>query len=383
VPAVSGGLKEIGPKIARWVTSGGYILLKICARLGWGVTLSLGLLTTLFGTPRPAAADDTLTVMGASIAPSLYDVLDIVAEHAGFYKTEHLNVVEQLVNSPAIAAQLVGTGKGDLCALSYEAVLQGYEKGLHLQYFFSRSQRYTNEVGVLDDSPVRTLADLKGKNIGVINIGSAGEVTAQLMLEGVGIHPTEVTYSPIGVGAQAYQSILTKKVDAVGYPTGEIVPMEIVANVKFRVFRDPILSDVPNAGYAATPATIQSKADALKRFSRAIVHAAIFTRENPQVAARWFLEASGGKFTDADVQKKALEFVLLRPDLPGLDPMSNRIGALATTGMQIYARDLQQYGMTKDVVPVSAVVTNDYIDFANAFDHKAAIAAAKSYRPAN
>jgi NitT/TauT family transport system substrate-binding protein len=340
------------------------------------------LLLSSFGNPRPAAADDTLTVMGASIAPSLYDVLDIVADKAGFYKGEHLNIVEQLVNSPAVAAQLVATGKGDICALSYEAVAQGYEKGLKLQYFFSRASRYTNEVAVLDDSPIRTLSDLKGKNIGVINIGSAGQVTAQLMLEGVGLRPSDVTYSPIGVGAQAIDAVVHKRVDAVGYPTGEIVPMEVVAGIKFRIFRDPLLSDIPNAGYAATPATIQSKADALRRFSRAIVKAAIFTYANPKAAARWFLEVSGGRFTDADVQKKADEFVLLRPDLPGTDPMSKKIGYLSPTSMQLYARVLQQYGTTKDVVPVSAIVTDQFIEFANDFDHQSVITLAKNW-PAN
>ena len=259
----------------------------------------LGLALALSIAPRPALADDTLTVMEASIAPTLYDIMDIVAERAGFFKDEHLDVVEQHVNNPSAAAQLVGTGKGDICALSFEAVLQGYEKGLKLEYFFVHAARYTNEIGVLDDSPIRTLADLKGKNIGVINIGSAGEVTAQLMLEGVGIKPTDVTYSPIGVGAQAYQAVIDKRVDAVGYPTGEIVPMSVTTGKKFRAFRDPILSDVPNSGYATTPATLQSKADALKRFSRAIVRAAIFARENPQVAARWFLEKFGTKFTAA------------------------------------------------------------------------------------
>jgi len=340
----------------------------------------LGLALALSIAPRPALADDTLTVMEASIAPTLYDIMDIVAERAGFFKDEHLDVVEQHVNNPSAAAQLVGTGKGDICALSFEAVLQGYEKGLKLEYFFVHAARYTNEIGVLDDSPIRTLADLKGKNIGVINIGSAGEVTAQLMLEGVGIKPTDVTYSPIGVGAQAYQAVIDKRVDAVGYPTGEIVPMSVTTGKKFRAFRDPILSDVPNSGYATTPATLQSKADALKRFSRAIVRAAIFARENPQVAARWFLEKFGTKFTAADVDKKAGVFVQLRPDLPGTDPMSKRIGALPLTGMQIYAKTLQQYGMTKEVVPVSAIATNEFIDFANDFDHKAAIAAAKAYR---
>jgi NitT/TauT family transport system substrate-binding protein len=355
-------------------------LQKFRPRLGPGVALCVCLLLSSFGAPRPALADDTLTVMGASIAPSLYDVLDIVAEHAGFYKAEHLNIVEQLVNSPAVAAQLVATGKGDLCALSFEAVLQGYEKGLKLQYFFSRATRYSNEVAVLDDSPIRTLGDLRGKNIGVINIGSAGQVTAQLMLEGVGLRPSDVTFSPIGVGPQAIQALTSGRVDAVGYPTGEIVPIGIVANLKFRVFRDPILSDVPNAGYAATPATIANRADVLRRFSRAVVKAAIFTRTNPQVAARWFLEVSGGKFTDDDVRTKAAEFVLLRPDLPGgADPMSKKIGALSLTGMQVYAKVLQQYGMTKDVVPVSAVATNEFIDFANDFDHRTVIALAKNW----
>jgi len=36
--------------------------------------------------------------------------------------------------------------------------------------------------------------------------------------------------------------------------------------------------------------------------------------------------------------------------------------------------------MTKEVVPVPAIATNALIDYANDFDHKAAIAAAKAYR---
>ena len=111
------------------------------------------------------------------------------------------------------------------------------------------------------------------------------------------------------------------------------------------------------------------------------MHAAIFARENPQVAARWFLEVSGGKFTDADVQKKAQEFVLLRADLPGTDPMAKNIGGFNPLGIQLYAKVLQQYGMTKDVVPVSAILTNAFIPFANDFDHRAAMDAAKRYQP--
>jgi ABC-type nitrate/sulfonate/bicarbonate transport system substrate-binding protein len=106
------------------------------------------------GLPRAAAADDTVTMLGGSIALSLGDALDVVADQAGFYKQQHLNVVIQLVNSPSTAAALVATGKGDVCGISYEAVLQGYEKGLKLQYFFTKAARLSNVLAVLDDSPI-------------------------------------------------------------------------------------------------------------------------------------------------------------------------------------------------------------------------------------
>jgi NitT/TauT family transport system substrate-binding protein len=331
------------------------------------------------GAPRAAAADDTLTVMGGSIALSLGDVLDVVADRAGFYKQQHLNIVEQLVNSPSAAAQLVASGKGDICGLSDEAILQGYEKGVRLQYFLLKAPRLSNVLGVLDDSPIHSLADFKGKNIGVFNYGSAGEVTGQLILEGAGLQKNDVNYIPIGVGPQALQAILSKKVDAIAFPYAEIVQMELLANFHMRVFRHPILKDVPAAGFAATPATIQNKADALRRYARAIVEAAVFVHENRAGAARMFLEASGVRFTDADVQRKAREFGLLQDDLPYVDPRTGKIGAVSTAKLQLYAQALADYGMTGAVIPASAVVTNQFVDYANDFDHQTVIALAKNW----
>jgi NitT/TauT family transport system substrate-binding protein len=341
--------------------------------------LVLVALLTLGGAPRAAAADETLMILSGAVAPALYEVLAIVAEHAGFYKAEHLNVVDQLANSPSVAAQLVATGKGDICSISYEAVLQGYERGLHLQYFMTKTPRFSNVLAVLDDSPIRTLADFKGANIGEISVGSAGEVASVLMLEGAGLHKNDVTYSAIGVGPQALDALVHKRVDAIAFPYGEVVPMEVVGNLKMRVFRDPVLKDVPNTGYAATPQTIQTKADALKRFTRAIAMAAVFVRENPDVAARWFLETAGGPFGDADVRKKAYEFRLLQDDLPGTDITNTRIGYLSPPAMQRYAIALAQYGLTSQAVPVSAVVTNQFIAYANDFDRAAVVRLAKNW----
>jgi len=329
--------------------------------------------------PRPAAADDTLTIMQGSLALPLYSVADVVAERAGFFKAEHLVVTQQLANSPSVAAALVATGKGDLCSVSAQAILQGYEKGLRLQYFLAHAARYSNVMAVLDDSPIRTLADFKGKNIGISSVGGDGEVTGRFMLSGAGLRQSDYTYSPIGFGPQAIEAVVGKRVDGVVYPFGEIVPMEVLANVKMRVFRDPIVADIANSGFATTAATMQAKGDALRRYARAIVKASIFVRYNPQVSALYFLQAQGTKITPATIADKAREFVLLRDDLLAADPSSRRIGYMEPRGLEVLSKVLYSYGLTKTVTPGSAIVTNQFVDYANDFDRSAVIAMAKHY----
>jgi ABC-type nitrate/sulfonate/bicarbonate transport system substrate-binding protein len=166
-------------------------------------------------------------------------------------------------------------------------------------------------------------------------------------------------------------------VDAVAYPYPEVVPMELAGNFHMRVFRHPTLRDVSAAGFAATPASIATKGDALKRFARGIAMASVFIHANRVASARFFLEASGVKFTEADVARKAESFRLLADDIPYIDPRTKKIGSLPLADIELYARALNAQGITKTVVPASAIATNEFIDYANDFDHKAVIELAK------
>ena len=322
---------------------------------------------------RPAQADDTLTLLGGSVALPLSAVMTVVADKEGFFTQQHLTVVEQLVNSPSAAAALVATGKGDVCSISAEAVMQGYERGLKLEYFFNLAPRLTNVLAVLDDSPIKSLADFKGKNIGVITIGSAGEVVGKLMLEGAGIRDTDVTFSPIGQGPQALAALMQHRVDAVAFPYPEVVPMELAGNMHMRVWRHPTLKDVSAAGMATTPDDIANKADALKKFARGLAMASVFIHDNRVASARWFLEAQGQRPSEADVQREATSLRLLADDLPYIDPRTGKVGALPLGDIRLYAQALNSQGMTKTVVPAEAIATNTFIDYAN----KAIIALAK------
>jgi NitT/TauT family transport system substrate-binding protein len=328
--------------------------------------------------PRPAAADDTLTVIGASSTAGFFEVLDHVAEGAGFYKAEHLIVQKQYIAVAAQAAQLVATGKADVGSLSVEPVILGYEKGLRLQYFFGSDPQFVYVIGVPSTSPIRTLADFKGKDIGEVSAGSAAEVSARSMLAGAGLSRSDYSFEPIGVGAQALTAMTTGKVAGAAFPAAELSLEGVAGNVTFRIFRHPILKDVGTYGFCALPATIAAKGDQLRRYSRALAKAALLTRVNPQLAARYFLEGAGIKVTDQGIQDEARVLVLSQGDLAGADPSNPRIGYMPVNRMEIYTKFMADTGLTSQVVPASAIVTNEFIDFANDFDHKAFIAQAKA-----
>jgi hypothetical protein len=141
------------------------------------------------------------------------------------------------------------------------------------------------------------------------------------------------------------------------------------------------LSDIGNVGYAALPATIQTKADVLRRFSRAIVEASLFIRTNPAASARFYLqlqEGGGGKYTPQQLADMTRYITLIQDYLPAADPADKRIGYLSPQGIEVYSKLLTDFGITSQVVPGSAIVTDQFIGFANDFNHQAVIALAKS-----
>jgi NitT/TauT family transport system substrate-binding protein len=338
----------------------------------------VGMLAVLIAGARPAAADDALSVIDGAGTPGFYDLLEFVADGAGFYKEAHLAVTKNYAGSAASAAQLVAAGKIDVTSLSVEPLLIGYSKGLRLQYFFSRQSRYSYLLAVVADSPIRTLADFKGKQIGEPTTGSPVELVAKSLLSGAGLKSTDYSFVPIGYGGTNLQAVLSKKVDGVSDTYSNLITNQVRAGVTYRVFRDPILDDISNVGYVALPSTIASRGDVLKRFARALAKAAIFVQTNPQAAARLYLQGAGEKVTSQSLADTTRIITLFKGDLPGGDPSSHRIGAVSPTGMALLSADLVADGFAESPVPGAAVATNQFIPYANDFDRKTVQALARS-----
>jgi NitT/TauT family transport system substrate-binding protein len=342
--------------------------------------LFAGSALTLALAPLPAAADDTLTLIGSDFPPNVSDVEDIVADRVGFFKEEHVNVIKTFAPNAAACFAGASTGKGDICISSVEPAIIGYQRGVRIKFFLNRHPIFDYTLAVLKESPIKTLADFKGANLGEVSQGGNAEVQAMLTLAGAGLHRSDYSFTPIGVGPQALTALTTHKVDGVAFPMQELA-MDTAAfpNIQFRQFVNPQLIDVPNSGFGASQATLDTKGDALKRYSRAMVKAFIFVRVNPQASARIFLEGTNQRVTPELLATVTRQIESLEPLFPAYDLSNKKIGYLPLRGMELYCRDFADYGLTPNLVPAASLITNEFVEFANTFDHKKVIAEAKAW----
>ncbi len=316
---------------------------------------------------------DHLTLVISTGLPPLMDTLDLVAEGAGFYRDEGLVVTKIFVNGAGEAAEVTSKRGGDLCPIGIEPLFSGYELGIRLQLFLSRLARYTYVLSVLDDSPIATLADFRGKTIGVHTLGTArmsGRMAVESALGSAGVGTDEYALEAIGFTDRALAALTSRRVDAAAFPLYELLPYQI-AGANLRIFRHPVLEDIANTGFAAAPETIAEKADQFQRFSRAIVKASLLVHWNAPASARLMLEAEGSPFTGDDVRKYTQMLTLWQNELPARDPASRRIGEIPPEGVERYIRLLAEFGIISDPIPVAAILTDQFVDGANDFDRAA------------
>jgi NitT/TauT family transport system substrate-binding protein len=298
------------------------------------------------------------------------NTLNLIAEGAGFYKEERLKVTTVASNGSLEALRVCTSGRGDICPVGIEPLVTRYDEGIHLKMFLARASKFGYVIGVPEDSPIKTLADFRGKKIGVHSTsGTSAVFTTESALSVAGLKPGDYELVTIGMDDAAIGKLKSGEVVAAALPFYELLPF-MIAGTKLRILRHPTLGEYANAGYAAAPSVIAAKGDAIRHFSRAIVKASLLVRYHPDAAARAMLTADGKPFGDADVRRRTTELTAWEDDLPAADPDSRRIGAISMTGMQAYIQLMTDVGIIKTVMPVSQVVTDQFIEFANDFDHK-------------
>jgi NitT/TauT family transport system substrate-binding protein len=138
-----------------------------------------------------------------------------IAQKMGWFAKDGIKV--ELVPLPGSTdcVKLVATRDVQVSLPSVEPLAIIRPQGVKAKFFYTAYQGNIYGIAVPADSPVKTIADLKGKRIGVTSMASAGVVVARALAKQAGLNPDkDISIVVAGESAQTAALLRTKQVDA-------------------------------------------------------------------------------------------------------------------------------------------------------------------------
>ncbi|WP_170419787.1 ABC transporter substrate-binding protein [Ruegeria arenilitoris] len=237
----------------------------------------------------PAWAQDKMTVLLDWFVNPDHGPI-IVAQEKGYFAEQGLEVEIVPPADPSAPPRLVAAGQADL-AVSYQPQLHlQIHEGLPLKRVGTLVATPLNCLLVLEDGPIKSLADLKGKKIGFSVAGVEEAIlTAMLNAHGVSLDDIEM----INVNFSLSPSLMTGQVDAVigAFRNFELNQMDI-EGVPGRCFyiEEEGVPPYDELIYVANPETMDK--DMIVRFLAATEKATQFIVNNPEKSWEIFAATS-------------------------------------------------------------------------------------------
>ncbi|WP_281995834.1 ABC transporter substrate-binding protein [Ruegeria faecimaris] len=237
----------------------------------------------------PAWAEDKMTVLLDWFVNPDHGPI-IVAQENGYFADQGLEVEIIPPADPSAPPRLVAAGQADL-AVSYQPQLHlQIHEGLPLKRVGTLVATPLNCLLVLDDGPIKSLADLRGKKIGFSVAGVEEAILTTLLGQhDIGLDEIEM----VNVNFSLSPSLMTGQVDAVigAFRNFELNQMDIegVAGRCFYIEEEGI-PPYDELIYVANPDTMD--ADKIGRFLAATEKATQYIVNNPEKSWEIFAATS-------------------------------------------------------------------------------------------
>jgi ABC-type nitrate/sulfonate/bicarbonate transport system substrate-binding protein len=238
------------------------------------------------GGSSPSAASTPATVLTHwGIPPAASVALPYLADKWGYFKAEGIAVDYFTQPSGVTLTQALLAGDIDFISSAIEIPMQTAEQGQQLRNVSGEDARPASAVMVPTGSSIQSVADLKGKKIGVAAIGSSQNTEVKVILSDAGVAASAVTFVPVGVGATAVAAFRAKQIDALDSsdPAIQVLTMSGEARilVDFRKGEGGSHVQAPSTAITASLAFIQKSPDVVHRVVRALARAAKRAHDHP------------------------------------------------------------------------------------------------------
>jgi len=305
----------------------------------------------------------------------------------GYWKDEGYDVeVLPIGGSLQVVQQMVGGGI-DIGEIASSVLIQSNAtNGIPLRVFMTNGV-VDWSVAVPSDSAIRTVADLKGKKIGVFNLASGGIPYLEEYLSKNGIDPeNDVQLVPVGLGAAAVQALKSGRVDALMFWAAANAGFEN-AGLSLRYIADPEWRGLPDFVLAVLDKKIKQDPKMLEVIARGAAKAIEFSIANPDCVRRiqWATWPDTKPTGAGEETLSKWDLNTLNAELESLKAarQMNESKLWGQTDVEPYSRMqdfLKKAGLIKTTVPATDFVPEDQEFFKriNSFDHEAIAASAKA-----
>jgi NitT/TauT family transport system substrate-binding protein len=313
-----------------------------------------------------------------SVNPIIINIL--ISEQLGFTKEEGLQFTPVAVGTNSNAQIAVDKGDVEFAVGTPSFQFPLFAKGQlpPIVNFYEYTYPYKWDVAVSPSSAVQKYEDLKGKKIGVSDLGTTDYPVTRAVLKNIGIDPDkDVTWTAVGAGVSAGVALQRGVIDALAYFDTGFGQID-AAGIPMRMLPRP--ANVPLIGglfISAMDKFVKDNRKICVGFARAVNKASEYLLANPEAGARAFLklypETAPRGASEADAVKSILfaakrRIPLYRPPYP-----NTKMGFIREDELKL---DAQFLGL--DIKDLKPIFTNDLIDEINSYDRNKVIADAKA-----
>lgn len=324
----------------------------------------------------PSGGDGKTITLGISATAPGGNMLQLgIAQAKNYFKDEGITVEPVFLGTGGKVVQALASGKVQIGMSTPDLVLQAADKGQDVRMFYNWTFRNVSQFGVLPDSDIRDVADLKGKTVGVQDLSAGPAQLAKAAAKNAGLDPnTDVKWIAVGVGAPALDALQRHRVDALTTYDTLFAAMTSGTGKELRFFEPDGVTDMFASSFVASSAWLADHKDAAAGFGRAWAKASVYANENPEDGVRMMFEKYPNSKVGADTDK-ATKAALSQFDArqhslyeDGKPPATQTWGEYPAEGVDKWVTYAKDYGLTRQKLDPKSVYTNEFVAQFNDFD---------------
>ena len=292
------------------------------------------------------------------------------AKELGFWEQEGLEVNWKGTGGSGAAVQLLIAGHADAGIPSMPATLNAVGRGQKLHGFYQYSTGSLFFLKVPKNSPIQSVKDLKGKNIGITEPGGGEVPMVKAALQGAGLNPDkDVRLIPIGEGSPAtFDAIKSGRVAAYSSNFQDSLAVEL-AGVPLRDITPKEYHSFPAQMMIASPDALKKHRQALIILARGVAKASLWCQAKPDQCEKLQRNASKEEWATPQVAKPLL---MRAHELTKLQT-SGRIGEPNKERLESYLKFLKGINPKFQAPKADEFLKTDMLDEINKFDRDAVL----------